>query len=283
MESVRPFIGSEALLNGHVDPHRLRTRYRAIFPDVYLPVDVVPNLEQRTHGAWLWSHREGVISGLAAAAMHGCKWIDDAVPIELIWPNARPPSGIRTTAARLLTGEFELLVDKLVTTPARTAFDLGCRLRGDAAVARIDALGNATRLSRSAIEAVAAAHPGARNVRRLRSALDFYDAGAQSPQETWLRLIVVRDGYPRPKTQIPIDCGDGHPRYYLDMGWPELKIAVEYDGGHHFADPVQVRYDIERLETLTRVGLDRHTSGGRHTPGRDPSADPTSVAAPSLR
>ena len=96
MESVRPFIGSEALLNCHVDPHRLRTRYRAIFPDVYLLVDVVPNLEQRTHGAWLWSHREGVISGLAAAAMHGCKWIDDAVPIELIWPNARPPSGIRT-------------------------------------------------------------------------------------------------------------------------------------------------------------------------------------------
>ena len=94
---------------------------------------------------------------------------------------------------------------------------------------------------------------------------------------------MIDAGYPRPQTQIPVDGGDGHPRYHLDMGWDELMIAVEYDGDHHFADPVQVRYDIERSEYADRVGLDRHTSGGRHTPGRDPSAGPTSVAAPRLR
>lgn len=252
MEPLLPFIGSEALNNGRVDAYRLRTRYRALYPDVYLPVDAVPTLAQRTHGAWLWSHREGVISGLAAAASHGSKWIDDAVPIELIWPNARPPRGIRTSADRLLKGEFESFEGKLITTPARTAFDLGRRLRGDDAVARIDALSNATGLRRSSIEAVAAAHPGVRNMRRLRTALDLYDAGAQSPKETWLRLIVERDGHPRPQTQIPVRCADRW--YYLDMGWPEVKIAVEYDGGHHYATPEQIRYDIGRLEALTEMG-----------------------------
>ncbi len=32
-----PFVGSEAIANGAVRKHELRSRYRAVFPDVYVP------------------------------------------------------------------------------------------------------------------------------------------------------------------------------------------------------------------------------------------------------
>jgi len=65
------FVGSDALAAGSITRARLRWNYRTIFPGIYLPKQAVPSLRQRTHGAWLWSGCNGVISGRAAAAMHG--------------------------------------------------------------------------------------------------------------------------------------------------------------------------------------------------------------------
>jgi hypothetical protein len=73
---------------------------------------------------------------------------------------------------------------------------------GDTAIIRIDALLNATRCSVAEIERIADRYPGARGIRRLRTALDLADGGAESPKETELRLLLVRDGLPRPVTQI---------------------------------------------------------------------------------
>src|SRR6478735_2794477 len=87
----QPFIGSEAVANGRLPKHLLRTRYVAIFPDVYLRKGVQPTLRDRAEAAWLWSHRYGIIMGLTAAGLHGSKWLDDDLPIELMWSNARPP------------------------------------------------------------------------------------------------------------------------------------------------------------------------------------------------
>jgi very-short-patch-repair endonuclease len=87
----------------------------------------------------------------------------------------------------------------------------------------------------------------------LRTALALYDCGAQSPQETWLRLLIIDAGFPRPQTQIPVP-GDGRAKYYLDMGWADRKIAVEYDGDHHRTDRRQFNRDIVRLEELADLG-----------------------------
>jgi very-short-patch-repair endonuclease len=88
----------------------------------------------------------------------------------------------------------------------------------------------------------------------LESVLDLIDEGAQSPKETWLRLLLIRDGFPRPQTQIPVLSPDGLRQYYLDMGWEDIKLAVEYDGDQHRVDPIQFAYDIRRLEDLHELG-----------------------------
>jgi hypothetical protein len=249
-----PFVGSEAIASGLLRKHELRGRYRTVFPDVYVAKDAVLTIHERAIAAWLWSHRHGVVAGLTAAALHGSKWIDDCHPIELIWQNARRPRGLRTYDMRLGTNEYEHVGGVLATTPERTAFDIGRRGRLDEVVARLDALGHANAFKIGDVLHIAQDHPGARGIRQLRRALDLSDHGAASPKETWLRLVVIRGGYPRPQTQIRIPDSSGYARYCLDMGWDDILIAMEYDGDQHRTDRPQFVKDIRRLEYLREVG-----------------------------
>lgn len=219
-----------------------------LHPNVYAARDYKLAFRQTVEAAWLWSRREGVVMGLTAARLHGARWIADTHPIELAWSNARAPKGVRTCAAQFRAGEVCLTASLPVTNPARTAFDIGRQGALGQAVARLDALGNATRLDVGDALAIARQHAGARGMRLLRQALALHDPGAQSPRETWLRLLIVRAGFPRPRTQIPVS------RYYLDMGWEDVKLAAEYDGDHHRTDRTQFARDITRLEELSDLG-----------------------------
>jgi hypothetical protein len=89
-----------------------------------------------------------------------------------------------------------------VTTPARTAFDIGRRLGLEPGVQRIDALMNATHLKVADVEAVIARHPAVRGLVQLRQTLVLVDGGAESPYESITRLLLIKAGLPRPQTQI---------------------------------------------------------------------------------
>lgn len=253
-EELRPFIGSEVLASGRLSRHELRRYYRPIMPNIYLDKRIEPSLRQRILAAHLWSRGEAIVSGLAASAMHGTKWIDHNAPVELIWANARPPKGVVTRKELLLENEIQRLDELAVTTPERTAFDLGRRGRVDDAVALLDALARVTHFKVPAIEELAARHRHTRGLRQLEEVLGLVDAGAESPRETRLRLMLIRAGYPRPETQIPVLSPDGLRQYYLDMGWGELMLAVEYEGDHHRTDRARFAYEIERAEDIREVG-----------------------------
>ena len=163
-------------------------------------------------------------------------------------------SGIVTRRDRLLPEEHQSVAGMNVTTPERTAFDLGRLMRGDDdEIARHDALGNATRFDRQAVADLAARHGRTPGLPQLRSILDVHDPGAESPRETWLRLLLIRAGFPRPRTQIPVVDDFGDPRYFLDMGWEEIMIAVGYDGDHHRKRP-RFGNDIVRSEFIAYRG-----------------------------
>lgn len=122
------------------------------------------------------------------------------------------------------------------------------------AVARLDALANATDFKVDDVMELARRHPRTRGLRQLDQALDLVDAGAQSPKETWLRLLLIDAGFPRPQTQIPVLDVDGYPRYFLDMGWEDKMLTVEYDGQQHRTSSSQFAKDVERLEYIRHVG-----------------------------
>jgi hypothetical protein len=254
MEPGEPFIGSEALASGALSRHQLRSRYRAVFPNVYVSNDAQLSLERRVFAAWLWSGRTATIVGAAAAALHGAKWIPDAVPIELNQANTHPPRGVLTRRDALLEGETQVMDGRAVTTPERTAFDIGRHGAIRSAVVRLDALARATGFKADDVLRIAKCHPYSPGLRRLEAALELLDTGAQSPRESYLRLLLIDAGLPRPQTQIPVLGVDGIPVAYLDLGWEEYLVAVEYGGDHHRTDRRQYVKDIRRQEMLERMG-----------------------------
>jgi very-short-patch-repair endonuclease len=249
-----PFIGSEAIKSGALSAYRLRSRCIAIHPDVYVPTGTDLSAQARAHAAWLWSRRRGVIAGYSASALYGAKWVDSRAPAQLLYEHRRPPTGIQTWSDRIADDEIQLMDAIRTTTPARTAFDLACRNPVGKAVAAIDALARATRLVVADAEAVAQRYKGHRNIRRARNALQLVDSGAESPRETWLRLLLIGAGYPRPQTQIPVYGEYGDLVAVLDMGWEHIKVGVEYEGDHHRTDRRQFNRDIARFEALTELG-----------------------------
>jgi hypothetical protein len=191
---VDVFIAGEALAAGRVTRHQLALEHRRVLPDVYAPKRVQLSLDDRITAAWLWSRRRGVVVGAAASAMHGARWVGADVPIELNLPNNKPPAGVVTRNDTLLADEVVQLRGVPVTTPPRTAFNLARRGPVGKAVARLDALARATHFAGDEVLAVAARHLRVRGRRRVPDVLAMVDEGAQSPKETWLRLLLIEAG-----------------------------------------------------------------------------------------
>jgi len=249
-----PFRASEQLEAGTLTFRELRRHHRAVYPGVWIPRGAELDAVGRARAAWLWSGRQAVLGGVSAAAVLGAKWIDARTPAELIHGNRRPPTGVLVRTYVLDPAEVTLCDGLPTTTAARTAFDLGRRLPLTEAVQRIDALMNATSVKVADVDDVAALHPGARGLRRLRGALEFVDGGAESPYESLTRLVLVRAGLPAPHTQIEVRDGFGEVFARLDMGWPRWQVAVEYDGAQHWTDSRQRAWDIDRLAMLEAAG-----------------------------
>ncbi len=261
-----PFIGSEALRAGRLTRHRLRTRFVTVYPDVYVPAGAELTAVARAKAAWLWTRREGIVAGQSAAALHGARWVAAAGPAEVLWHNRRAPRALRVWSDQIADDEVEVIRGVRVTTAARTALDIASRyLQGvpfdpaaplDAleAVAPIDSLARATGLTMTDVQSLADRHRGRRGIRCAREVLNLVDAGSESPQETRVRLLVIGHGFPRPQTQIPVYDGVGMLVAVLDMGWEDVKIAIDYEGEHHRRTQREFNKGIRRHDAVTELG-----------------------------
>jgi hypothetical protein len=154
----------------------------------------MPGRKGHSRAAWLWSRRRAVIAGQSASALLGAKWVDPRGPAELIYDNRHPPPLVVVHTDTLMPGEAIDLGGLTVTSPARTAFDIGRRTPLPLALQRLDALAHAVDVKTVDIEAVMARHRGARGLGRLRRVLPLVDGGAESPQESRTRLVLVEAG-----------------------------------------------------------------------------------------
>ena len=137
-----------------------------------------------------------------------------------------------------------------VTTPPRTALDLARHLHRDLAVQSLDALAGATDVKAADALHLGDRLPRARGLRRAEIALDLMDSGAQSPQESWLRLVLIDGGLPRPRTQIRVT--DGFNEAFIDMGYDDAMVGLDYDGKHHATDRPRYVHDVGRNELIAR-------------------------------
>lgn len=249
-----PFLGSEALAIGVVTRHDLASRYDAIFRNVYIPRGEVPTPAQKAHAAWLWSRRKATLVGVSAAAMHGSKWIDNRLPAELNQRSQHKTKGLVLHCETLSVDEITTIRGIPVTTAARTTFDLGRRYGETLAVIRVDALMQATDLNLADVETLIDRHSGLRGLVQLRKVLELADGGAESPQETRTRLVLTKAGLRPPCTQIDVFDGYGEHIGRIDMGFPDWKVGVEYDGEQHWTNAAIRARDIDRQADLEAMG-----------------------------
>jgi very-short-patch-repair endonuclease len=76
---------------------------------------------------------------------------------------------------------------------------------------------------------------------------------AESPMETRLRLLLVDAGAPPPTAQHTVRDREGRVVGRVDLAWPELRLAVEYEGDHH-RERAQFQRDVARLNALRAAG-----------------------------
>jgi very-short-patch-repair endonuclease len=248
MAHADPFLGTEALALGTVTRRTLRSQYDQVHRNVYMAKGAELTAATRVVAAWLWSGRQATAAGFSAAALYGTQWIDPSLPAELYRRNGKPVDGIVIHRDELFEGETREVRGIRATTPARTAFDLGRRDRRLRALIAVDALANATKLQASDVLPLVECHRGVRGLVQLREIVDLMDSGAESPQETRTRVLLIDSGLPRPQTQIGVG------RWRIDMGWDEFKVGVEYDGPQHWTDPRRRTRDIEKYADLDYRG-----------------------------
>ncbi|MGH3723859.1 MAG: endonuclease domain-containing protein [Mycobacterium sp.] len=249
-----PFIGTEALESGLVTRRSLQRNFTRLYPNVYVPAGSLVNASDRANAAWLWSGRRAVVTGRSASALLGSKWVDAIASAELTHGRRRAPGLITLYQDTLSADEIVQLGEPAVTTSARTAFDIGRRMAFVPALIHLDALSRATQFDVPDVAALIDRHAGTRGLVQLRRLLAMVDGGAESPQETRTRLLIVRSGMPKPTTQIRVTDESGGVIARIDMGWEEWKVGVEFDGAQHWTDPAQRARDIDRTAELEALG-----------------------------
>jgi very-short-patch-repair endonuclease len=99
------------------------------------------------------------------------------------------------------------------------------------------------------------ARPGVRGTRCLRAVLADRPGGTIPPGSTFEALalgLVRRHGLPEPVRQVPVRCGEED--FRIDIGWPDVKVGVEWDSRQHHSMPSQWEHDLWRQNLIQLEG-----------------------------
>ncbi|MEV0397372.1 DUF559 domain-containing protein [Polymorphospora rubra] len=254
-----PFRASRAIASGLLTKRMLRGRsWHRLLPDVYVHAD---GYQPDDHRMWcdavaLTLPPRAAIYGRSAAYLWGVNLLDRQSPVAVVLPGNYRPRGHQRVAAsyqRLTGDDITRFANLPITTPTRTAFDLGRLLPRVDAVVAVDAL-LARRLVRlDTLAGYLAAHPPCPGIRQLRQVLAIAEPLSGSPMETMLRLVLVDGGAPRPAAQFEVHDSQGRFVGRVDLAYPRWRIAIEYEGDHH-RERTQFRRDVARLNDLRACG-----------------------------
>ncbi|MFI5832340.1 DUF559 domain-containing protein [Micromonospora sp. NPDC051300] len=253
-----PLRGSSAVSGGLLTWTMLRgPTWVRLLPDVYLHRDAHRDDDHR-----MWCDAVALrlppgaaLAGRSAAWLLGVDLLARGDPVTVLLPNAarlRPHprlSIVRSPLPGADRGEFAGLP---VTTPLRTAFDLGRQGARAEALVAVDALLRRRVVELPALRAYAADRPGWPGTSLLREVLALAEPSSESPMETRLRLLLLDAGLGPLTAQHKMRHG-GRFLARVDLAWPALRIAVEYDGDHH-RERTQFRRDVARLNALRFAG-----------------------------
>ncbi|GAA4780406.1 hypothetical protein GCM10025784_31520 [Citricoccus nitrophenolicus] len=224
---------------------------------------------------------EGILSHQSAAHLYGIPlppWLaggpegghdedDDRWKVQVTGPGMHLRSrreGVAGHRRRLTAGDVVVRHGLTCTSPERTWLDLAALFRvgqeehlvvaGDHLVkhpwgdgGRRKPISTPARLRDALYQS-----PRFKGIRLARAALPHVRVGADSPTETIVRLRLVDAGLPEPDLQVHATELASDP-YPADLGYREVRIALQYDGKHHL-HPEQRAIDARRDAWFARHG-----------------------------
>ncbi|GAA1523103.1 hypothetical protein GCM10009741_25960 [Kribbella lupini] len=139
-----------------------------------------------------------------------------------------------------------------VTSPASTALALATNLPRPFALSAVDAFLRSGATTLDVLRQLAS-HSDQPRIWQARRILEYADARAESPGESWLRLRLLDAGFPRPALQVHAG------KYRLDLAYPEpledgRRLGLEYDSDRWHSRPRQQARDERRQEELAKLG-----------------------------
>jgi len=255
-----PFDRRMALAAGVPDRHLRRLvregLIRRVMQGVYSATQAPDSITSRAQALRLVITPGTVVTDRTAGWLHGMPVLKRGAHL------VAPPLDVATSAdtrmrrggveghRRRLTSRDLMMVDGVaVTTPLRTACDLGRLLWRYDALAALDA---ALRLGvdQEALLLETARFVGYRGVRQLRALGPVADSRSESPGESALRLHWLDAGLPPPDLQHRVEGDDGRIWFRLDVPDPLVRYAAEYDGVEFHSSPGDRRYDDARRSWL---------------------------------
>lgn len=240
----------------------LEGRVRQVTHGAYAPASLPDILETRIQAVALVVPDGHVVTGRTAAWLHGIDVLtyaerDMLPPVEVCALRGNSPStrkGVDGHTRDLLERDIMELNGVRVTTPLRTALDLGCVLKRREAMAALDAFCRHHELSPARLAQEAERFRRRRGVVQLRELISLIDPRAESARESWTRLEIHDEGLPVPDSQVWIEV-DGVPTYRLDLAYRHCRVTVEYDGfDAHERTPAQKARDRARRRWLRDNG-----------------------------
>jgi hypothetical protein len=197
------------------------------------------------------------VSHATAADLYGVRLAGTGAPLEFtVCPHAdvSPRPGLLVRRGRLGPDDLLHLTGIPVTAPGRTVVDLGRTRPLIDGVVAADALLHAGVCSLEAAGPALAAATGLRGVRRARQALSLADAGAESPMETRIRLVLVLAGLSPPTAQYVVRDPAGYFIARVDLAYPAARLVIEYDGRDSHLEPAAFLRERRRQNALVQLG-----------------------------
>jgi very-short-patch-repair endonuclease len=180
-------------------------------------------------------------------------------PVDTLVAAGRSPSRRDDIVGRSATVPPEDLVvigGITVTSPLRTALDLGRLSRRPEALVALDALTHAGLVTveelRESAHGEALVHQ--RGVRQLRQLVEWTEPLTESPGESRSRLHLLDAGFPRPRAQLKVFDYAGQFVARLDLAYEAAKVAVEFDGVKDHTRDEDVRHDRGRRSDAEQLG-----------------------------
>lgn len=243
-----PFLTRDCAMFG-VSRRRLNsTEFRGVLPGVAVAAMVPDTVVVRARAAMLLAPEGAVISHWTAARLWGGVVPDNE------WTHVAFMRDVRFRVLGVKPHRFRHRLEIRhrhglpVTSPLQTFCHLARHLGLVDLVALGDRLVRKGRFTPDELRTYCRAWPGQCR-EAAATAADLVRERVDSTPETAVRLLMVLAGLPEPQIDIRIRDENGQIVFRLDLGFAELRLAIEYDGRWHDT-PEQRELDRGRREHL---------------------------------